>query len=92
MAEDGNCQFNSIAGTVSNDSSTKAGHMVQRLLCTWAEDNVAHEPEGIIPVHPTKEELLARIGKYEPRVGPSHMGTKTHSCAVHWHWEWGSWW
>ena len=34
MAEDGNRQFNSIAGTVFNDSSTKVGNMIRRLLCT----------------------------------------------------------
>ena len=74
MAEDGNCQFNSIVGTVFNDSSTKAGHMPRRLLCTCVENNVTHELKGMLPTHSTKEELLARIGKYEPRVGPDHHG------------------
>ena len=74
VAEDGNCQFNSIAGTVFNDSSTKAGHMVRRLLCTWVEDSLTHELEGMLPAQSTKEQLLARIGKYEAQVGPEHHG------------------
>ena len=74
MAEDGNCQFNSIASTVFNDSSTEAGHMARRLLCTWVEEFVTHEVEGMLPAQSTKEQLLAGIGKYEARVGPEHHG------------------
>ena len=74
MAEDGNCQFRSIAATVFNDSSTEAGHMVRRLLCTWVEDNMTQGLEEKLPAQSTKEQLLGRIRKYEARVGPEHHG------------------
>ena len=74
MPEDGNCQFNSVAGTVFNDSSTEAGHMARRLLCTWVEDFVTAEVEEMLPSKSTKKQLLARIGKCETRVGHEHYG------------------
>ena len=79
--DDGHCQFRAIGGTVFGDSSLGAAIEIRKNLVAWVEDKYNGAVQRQLPDESTKEQLLARLQKYEYDANGTSVGMDYHGNA-----------
>ena len=63
--DDGHCQFRAIGGAVFGETSLEAAIEIRKNLVAWVTDNYNELVKSQLPEKSSKEQLLARLRKYE---------------------------